>query len=176
MQEIVTRLKPTARALLAAWGKLPRRGAVPDRHSFDPTAIPAILPVVSLIERRADDEWLLRLVGTEIERRWGKRLTGCNYLDLVSAAAVDATRAEFRAVVEQPCGSWSKRDLALRSGLSAVVETIRLPLRGGDGRVNLILSCSGEVSREYRSADSEALAIAAIAEHQFFDIGAGVPN
>jgi hypothetical protein len=56
---------------LAAWRTLPQHEYVPMRSSFDPTAVVRILPVISLIERITADEWRARLVGTEIERRWG---------------------------------------------------------------------------------------------------------
>ena len=175
MEAIAAMLQPTARNLLDAWLRLERRDCVPDRGLFNPMSVARILPVVSLVERIDDDEWRLRLVGTEIERRWGRTLTGCNYLDLVSSEAAPMMLEEFRQVIRQPCGSWSLRKLQLRSGATLTVETLRLPLRGADGSVNLILGCSGEISRAYHTAADNPRAIATIANRHFFDIGAGVP-
>ena len=47
----------------------------------EPMSIARILPIVSLLERTGPDDWRFRLVGTEIERRWGRKITGS---DLVS--------------------------------------------------------------------------------------------
>jgi hypothetical protein len=173
---IAKHLKPVARELLVAWSRLAMREFVPDRQSFDPMSIARILPVVSLIERTSDDEWHLRLIGTEIERRWGRSLTGCNYLELLSPQAASKTLREFRAIVEHPCGSWSLRRLQLSSGELTTVETLRLPLRASDGFGNMILSCSGEISRAFHSTAHERRRIVTVADQQFFDIGAGVPG
>ena len=75
-----------------------------------------ILPVVSLLQRVAQDEWRLRLAGTEIERRWGRTLTGINYTDIMTPKAAASTLCEFEAVCARPCGSWSMRHLELSSG------------------------------------------------------------
>jgi len=176
LHPIVEQLKPVARELLAAWSQLPMRECVPDRRSFDPLSIARILPVVSLIERTSDDEWHLRLIGTEIERRWGRSLTGCNYLDLLAPEAAGATLREFRGIVEHPCGSWSLRRLQLNSGELTTVETLRLPLRASEGSGNMILSCSGEIGRNALSTARQPRSIVTIADQQFFDIGAGVPG
>jgi hypothetical protein len=172
---IAERLQPVASELLAAWSRLPMRDCVPDRKGFDPMLIARILPAVSLLERVDHDEWRFRLIGTEIERRWGRSLTGCNLIDIVSAEAAADTLDQLRTVVRHPCGSWSLRRLELHSGRLSTVETLRLPLRAHDGHVNLILSGSGEISQRFGDEPDQARGIAAIVEHQFFDIGAGIP-
>jgi hypothetical protein len=176
MNAIADHLQPIARELLAAWSRLPKHEFVPDRQDFDPAAVARLLPAVSIIERVDADEWRLRLIGTAIEHRWGRKLTGCDYLDLVSDSLKDLTRGEFRTVLEHPCGSWSLRHVQLHSGGFLTVETLRLPLRAIDGRVTLILSCSGKTSRELLAPADEACTIATIADQQFIDIGAGVPE
>jgi len=174
--EIFERFGPIARELLAAWLRLPREGVVPDRDSFDPMAIRRILPVISLIERKGEETWCYRLVGSEIERRWGRRITGMDVIQGVSPEAAAMIREELRTVVEWPCGSWSQRRISLRSGRVAAVQTVRLPLRVKDGTVSQILSCSGELSGDGSAAADPTREIVRIVEHQFFDIGAGLPT
>jgi hypothetical protein len=176
--EIAERLGPVARQLLDCWASLPMRDFVPDRCSFDPMAIVRILPVVSLLQRAGDGEWRFRLVGTEIERRWERRLTGVNYLtaDVVSPPVADMMRREFSRVVEFPCGSWSLRSVQFRSGRLAAIETLRLPLRADDGGVSLILSCSGELADPAAPRVDAPREIIRIMQHQFFAIGAGDPG
>ena len=82
---------------------------------------------------------------------------------------------EFRGIVEQPCGSWSRRRLELVSGRVASIESLRLPLRGNDGAVSQILSCSGELRSPGMAGLDAPREIVMITEQEFFDIGAGCP-
>ena len=175
MNSIADRLGQPARELLAAWTSLPRQGGVPRRADFDPMSVARILPVVSLVER-VEGGWRLRLVGTEIERRWGRALTGIDYRELLSPAAAEVTFCEFGAICGQPCGSWSLRRLELASGRRLTAETLRLPLRGGDGSVSLILSCSGELSGRVLPEPDRPREIVTVVEQRFVDIGAGLPG
>jgi len=175
VDSISTRLKPASQKLLAAWLRLPRPEIVPARAAFDPCEVASILPVVSLIERASPDEWRMRLAGTELERRWGKDLAGLTYAEVLSPQAVDVTHCEFEAICRQPCVSWSLRRLDLRSGRRLQIETLRLPLRGKDGEVSLILSCHGELSPQIMYEGDRPREIVTVLEQEFFDIGAGIP-
>lgn len=173
---VTDRLRPTARDLLAAWSALPRRDGVPARADFDPMAVRQILPVVSLLERVDAGEWRIRLAGTEIERRWGRALTGLCYTDIMAPAAATSTLCEFDALCNQPCGSWSLRHLELTSGRRIDVETLRLPMRAADGSISLILSCSGELTGRFLHEPDQCRAILTVIDQEFFDIGAGIPG
>lgn len=175
MDSIIDRLQPASRTLLAAWRQLPRHDGVPTRASFDPVAIAGILPIVSLIERVSADEWRLRLAGTELERRWGAKLTGLTFAEVLSAQAAAVTHCELEAVCRQPCGSWALRHLELRSGRRLQTETLRLPLRGKAGAVDLILCCNGELPPGVVPQADQPREVVTVVEQKFFDIGAGVP-
>ena len=175
MPPLAIALGPVARQLLAEWSGLPKRDCVPDRASFDPMAVASILPVVSLLQQLSADEWRFRLIGTELERRWGRSLTGCNYIEIVSPDVAAIMRREFSAIVEHPCGSWSMRRLQFQSGQLVEVETLRLPLRSDDGEMTLVLSCSGEVGTTKPFSPDQPREIIAVAQQRFFDIGAGTP-
>lgn len=175
MDEIAARLGPIAFELLTAWLQLPRERLVPDRRGFDPMAIVRLLPVISIIEREREEAWRFRLVGTEIERRWGRVMTGTDCFDGVSPPAVAVMRRELKRVVEWPCGSWSRRRVELRSGRAAAIETLRLPMRGNDGAVNQILSCSGELGDTLLASVDPTREIIRIVEQEYLDIGAGRP-
>jgi hypothetical protein len=172
----IGRLGAAARDLLAAWSALPRRDGVPARADFDPMAVRQILPIVSLIERIDASEWRMRLAGTEIERRWGRTLTGLSYTDIMAPAAAASTLCEFEAICRQACGSWSMRHLELSSGRRIDVETLRLPLRAADGRVSLILSCSGELTGRFLHEADQCREVLTVVEQEFLDIGTGIPE
>lgn len=156
--------------------RLPRQDGVPRRDSFNPMSVPRILPVVSLIQRMENGEWRMRLVGTEIERRWGRVLTGINYAQITSPEATASTLCEFEAICDRPCGSWSRRTVEVRSGSGFEAETLRLPLRARDGSVSLILSCSGELSGRFLHESDTSCGIMTVMAQEFFDIGYGVPD
>jgi hypothetical protein len=175
VDSIFARLQPASQKLWAAWSRLPRPDIVPARSSFDPCDIPSILPFISLIERTERDEWRVRLAGTELERRWGRELSGLIYAEVLSSQAVKVTHCEFDAICRKPCGSWSLRHLELRSGRRLQTETLRLPLRDRDGGINLIISCNGELSPDLMRETDQPREIVTVFEQEFFDIGAGVP-
>lgn len=173
---ICARFQPASRKLWTAWWQLPRPDTVPSRADFDPCAIPSILPVISLIERTGVDEWRVRIAGTEIERRWGRELSGLTYAEMLSSQAVEVTHCEFDAICRQPCGSWSLRHLELRSGRRLQTETLRLPLRDKNGNVTLIVSCNGELNPDLMRAPDQPREIITVFDQQFFDLGAGIPD
>jgi hypothetical protein len=175
VDSICARLQPVSQKLLAAWLRLPRADVVPTRADFDPCEIAGILPVISLFERVAPDEWRVRLAGTELERRWGRNLAGLSYAEVLSPQATEVTHCEFDAICRQPCGSWSLRRLDLRSGRRLQTETLRLPLRDKKGEVGLIVSCNGELSHEPAYDTDYPREVVSVFEQEFFDIGAGIP-
>ena len=164
-----------ASELLAAWTLLPKHECVPYRRSFDPMAVVRILPVITLLQRGDDGEWRFRLVGTEVDKRWGRPLTGLKCTEIAAPEMAAIIHREFGEVVRQPCGSWSVRRIKFRSGRSATIETLRLPLRAQDGSVSLILGSSGELPAPTNEAPDQPSAIVTIVQQRFFDIGAGVP-
>lgn len=174
---MVEHLGPNASRLLEYWQQLPQRQSMPDRWDFDPMKIAAVLPFITLLERAADNEWRLRVVGTEVERRWRGMYTGCNYLtlDIVSAQAADAMLREFTTITQWPCGSWSRRNVEFRSRRCVTIETLRLPLRTKDGNTGQIISCSEEFGDRAKFTTDGPRGIIEIIEQRFVDIGAGAP-
>jgi hypothetical protein len=172
---IANDMGPVASELLAAWALLPKHECVPYRQSFDPMAVARILPVITLLQRDGDEEWRFRLVGTEVDKRWGRPLTGLKCVEIATPEMAAIIHREFGEVVRQPCGSWSVRRVEFRSGRCATIETLRLPLRAKDGSVSLILGSSGELAVPTNEAPDRPSAIVTIVQQRFFDIGAGVP-
>jgi hypothetical protein len=172
---IENKLGPIASELLDAWSLLPKQDHVPFRASFDPMSVPRVLPVIILFER-SEHGWRFRLAGTEIDRRWGRTVTGLEYPYLVAPNALQATRREFEGVAQTPCGSFSVAYVTFNSGRGAALEILRLPMRTDDGRVSLILCSAADVSkRNVSHGPDPAQEIGGFEQRQFFDIGAGLP-
>jgi hypothetical protein len=172
-------LGPTATALLSAWIDLPKHELVPYRDAFDPMAVIRILPVLTMFERGADEAWRFRLAGTEIDRRWGKKVTGLDFTALVAPEVGPIMHREFDAIVRTPCGSWSVAHVEFSSGRGAPIEFLRLPLRARDGSVSLILGCAPELHELPRKVTHKAdipVSLGKIVLQQFLDIGGGLPS
>jgi hypothetical protein len=85
-------------------------------------------------------------------------------------------RREFIMIIQQPCGSWSRRTVGFRSGRRVVIQTLRLPLRANDGKAGQIISCSEEFDDRADLDVDGPSGIIRITEQEFFDIGAGAPS
>ena len=146
MPSIADQLGLSAKELLAAWSLLPKHEHVPYRESFDPMSVVRILPVLTIFEWTSDGEWCFRLAGKEIDRRWGRPVTGLSFAEFVEPEVTPKLRRQFDEVVRRPCGSWSVGQVEFASGRAATLELLHLPLRGKDGTVNLILGSGDEIS------------------------------
>jgi hypothetical protein len=87
----------------------------------------------------------------------------------------EITFRESETICSRPCGSWSLRHLELQSGRRLETDTLRLPLRAGDGSVSLILTSNGELGTDLQCRADPSREIVTVVEQCFFDIGAGVP-
>jgi hypothetical protein len=174
MKSVSDHFGSAARHLFGAWTLLPKHEHVPYRHSFDPMTVVRILPVITLLQLVGDKEWRFRLVGTEVDRRWRRPLTGVDPLEIVAPEVALTISREFGEVVRQPCGSWSVRRVTIGSRRWADIETLRLPLRAKDGSVSLIIGTSGELCDRHAHQDDLHRSITTVEQQWFFDIGAGV--
>jgi hypothetical protein len=176
MDAIADMFGPAASELSAMWRALPKEGLVPRRECFDPMLLPRILPVVTLFERTGEDNWRFRLGGSEIDRRWGRNVTGLDYKTLVEPELAPIILREFTHIVTTPCGSWSVLRVAFASGRWTEIEILRFPMRAKDGSVSLILCTAEEVSARIGHQPEVPSSVARVAEQRFIDIGAGLGN
>jgi hypothetical protein len=173
---ITHELGPTAKKLLTVWSTLPRYELVPYREAFDPMVDVTILPVLTIFERGSDQVWRFRLAGTEIDRRWGRKVTGLAFTELTAPDVAPIMQREFDEIVRTPCGAYSLGHVEFDSGRLVAVEFLRLPLRARDGSVSLILSCAPELPRKATYQPDVPVSVGKIATQQFFDIGGGIPS
>jgi hypothetical protein len=126
----------------AFWRGLPRDGAVPHRRHFEPKSAARFLPNLVLMETVVDGagSFHLRLVGTAIEARIQRNLSGCDYLDFLPGEFRQGAIDSARTIAERPCGLWQITPLHYARGFSQNCELTMFPLRGDNG-VPLILAC-----------------------------------
>lgn len=176
----VAGLSPAARRFFAYWDGLPKQGLVPRRDDFDPVTVKDLLPDVAILQYRFEGPGALvfRLVGTEHVNRWGRELTGLNYLDFVPPERRVLAWARQRLIVEHPCGTHSFRIETYASGRQVRLESTALPLRSRDGKADLMIVFSREApdrkTEPWQLGTHQAFADSV--GSRFIDIGNGVPQ
>jgi hypothetical protein len=113
------------------WSRLRSGRAVPDQVDIDPKALKRLLPIVFLLEARADGSYVYRLAGTTLCERYGGELRGRNYLDPWDPAS----RLQLLKLLRQATAE--RLPLCINSvGATAQcgmveIETVLMPIRSG---------------------------------------------
>jgi hypothetical protein len=152
-------------------------GPVPPKRGFDPVAMPPrLLPNIAIYERRAPDDFLIRLMGTSLVERIGIEGTGRNVLEFVAAPHVERMAAFFNTLLDRPCAGRSVVQDRFASGRVALVDILRLPLADADGIPRYIVACSAELRAEdYQDPTDRPVLISQPHRMAFIDIGFGAP-
>lgn len=171
-------LSPNALAYAHYWKSLPKVDLVPERSSFDPVSQRAILSHFAILELVEPGVVKYRLAGTAEAQRYGQDVTGKNYLDFVNPERrAEACRA-FEEMAGRPCGMLAIIHSTARSGRHVINESLGFPMRGSDGRSNLLYFQSNTAStKEYYDSRLDVLDThVRVSRRLFIDIGAGVPT
>lgn len=135
------RLNALLRELLVYWrGKCQGR-AMPARADLDPTEIPRLLPYLLLTDVLPDGGFRYRLVGTEVERSFGARMTGKRTDELLFGDYLAYIDGLYRRVVDgrQPIFAGSRYGGA--DGQSPLfTERVMLPLSSDGETVDMVVS------------------------------------
>lgn len=164
------RLSPESHAFLDNWRALQAgAGGVPPKAAFDPTRIPALLPQVVLYERRARDDFHIRLIGTAVVERIGREATGANVLELIAPEASGLVAQILNRVLDAPCGHASVVEDVYPSGRRQRVEVLRLPLADADGVPRFIVSLTQPLDVVgYSDSGDRPILLAQPVESRFF--------
>lgn len=141
----LSRLHPTNRALLNYWSGKAAAGAPPSKSAFDPADIPRLLPDVLLYERRAEDHFRFRVVGTRVAARIGHDPTGGNMLALLGDDFRPAVQAAMNRVLDEPCVQVVTVRDRFPSGRESLVEVVRAPLLDDSGAARFVISSTAEL-------------------------------
>lgn len=141
LEDVPLSLTPEGAAFLDSWRALQGgAAAVPCKSTFDPTRFRALLPHLVLYERRAPDDFHIRLIGTTVVERIGREATGDNVLDLIAPDSRAVMAATLNRVLDVPCGHAAVVEDAYPSGRRQQVEIVRLPLADEAGTPRFIVS------------------------------------
>lgn len=141
--------------LVDYWASLPvGLDGIPLKKYFQPSAIANILSNVYLV--KAEGDFPVSLVGTELERYAGMVLSGIS-LKAMSGPMFNLYEEKARAMFAGPVGSASVILGHSLSGISYRVESLALPMRGADGEQFVVGHIGTPEKVEDYSPDSGAV-------------------
>lgn len=162
--------------LLQHWLDIADRSLVPDRASLDPARMVPALPNMVLHQFVASDRIIIRLAGTEFYNAYGRELTGTNYLDLVAPERRERAQTNLAAVIDQPSGLVTTLLYITKGGNVGKAESLGLPLRGPEGRIDMAVYTNDELPSDARwNAHIKAIGSLDVELIDYIDIGAGLP-
>jgi hypothetical protein len=132
-------LVPAQRALFDYWSSCSVNGQVPRRAAFSPSAIPQLLPYVSLIDVEEQDIFRIRLAGTQLRDVFDGEITGLAVGDLERISNAGYWHRACLSVVETllPTQGAIKSPRVTKDHL--VQFWLRLPFLSPDGGVKQLL-------------------------------------
>jgi hypothetical protein len=169
-------LGANAQLLLDHWNSLPKHDLIPRRADLDPAKLRPLLGFLILAELNLKGELRLRLVGTNHVYRWGRDLTGGDYLQLLPAADRPLALARARLVLEHPCGCLGRCVEEYSSGAAVTLEFLRLPMRDEQDKATRLIIYAREIAPPLGQVNrGRGVGVRELPGVRFIDIGNGVP-
>jgi len=126
-------LDPRQEELYRAWCRAAEaRGDVPPRSAFDPIDFPHALSTLAIYERLQGGAILLRLVGTDIVRAWGRDNTGRYLHEIMEGDYYDFIRGHIEQCSSQRMPIYSHSRFRWDRGRSLDTRRLLLPYRRDD--------------------------------------------
>ncbi|MDP6692463.1 MAG: PAS domain-containing protein [Alphaproteobacteria bacterium] len=153
---------------------LPRRNMCPLRSAFDPAQIPDLLPRIILRERDDASVYKFRLVGTELQEYFGRKVVGLPIAAGMGEQAAQAMKVAFDRMIEHPCGLRCVMDIVLNLDQMAKVEVVYFPFAGASPPQQI--SHSAILERPVFVDITDTSTIGKLHEIEGIDLGAGLPD
>lgn len=168
---------PASQEFESFWKKLPRCGALPGKRDFRPAALGHLLPFVMLAEARLEPapSLLIRIVGSAIEERIQRDITGQDYFEFLEADRRVAAVQSLRLMLNHPCGLWQIMPYHYVRGIAQKVEGTVFPLLGEPAPYLLGLVIPRDEPVRPISPGPRAMLAGGATSFEFLDVGAGVP-
>ena len=170
-------LEPRARRFADYWLSLPRTDLIPHRRDFDPAALVDILDTFMIFEIVAPDHFLIRLAGTTVIERYGREITGLNYLDFRTPDERPIARAMMPLVATHPCGQLIVQTVQTADSKGRTSQSFGLPMRDDTGQAKLLFYQVDYFDLDdMKSREEHYLLEQRTIVRHFIDIGNGVPD
>jgi hypothetical protein len=139
---VISPSQPETDAFLAYWKEqVCVRGGLLGRRQIDATQLQRILPNVWLYERLEDGDYLCRLAGEEVHRRWQRSISRHRLSEFSGAREYAVIRARFDLVTGRSLLAFG----TTRTPGGWVVERLYGPVLDDADEPRLILGCSARI-------------------------------
>lgn len=145
---------------------------LPLQSEFLDNSNPEFAPFIYISEI-AENDVLVRLMGTGLVDRWGRDKTGESLFVDQPTDVVDAIRSNFKTAAALPCGYSSVTDYASNTGRHLVVVVINLPLATDSEKITRIVSYADLIQRLGHMEVTQKFL--GKPKSEWIDLGAGVP-
>lgn len=176
----LSNLKPATKncaGLATAWAAWRGEGLLPQRSDMRLEDITHVLPYICLADVISETEIIFRLAGTFVREIMGVELTGRNFLDLTEPEYRASRGARTMQNITIPCGAIWIWEIEFAGRKCRQVEILSLPARPNDPiRPMQMISVFGLLEPANRPrAVAHLQQLAAADQHNFIDIGSGLP-
>jgi len=173
--QIDAMLSADSRRLFDAWRQWRGNRLLPRRRDMDLVSISRLMPRLAVIDVQGPEQASFRLAGTEIEEKYGRRLTGRSYIKMVPAEQQRRRGELLWRMATQPCAGLQYAAYDWQSGERRELELFGLPmLPDRDGEPVQVLAVVNHLPSRRWGAVDNVVGINCRSLH-FIDIGAGIP-
>lgn len=166
------------RLVASAYAALVERGGgqIPSKNGLDLSGIAPAMANVALAAVKLGSACVFRIAGEEIRYRFGRKLVGQNYYDLVDPARRSHAMRSMDMVVSIPCGFRVELIQRYSNGAESPAEACAFPLRSLDPEIDgFILFADEERAPPVRVRTSDPrLEESIVAYRELIDLGFGV--
>ena len=158
------------------WNSLPKTSHVPHLSAYLDNVPPKLQPNVVIMDLRSADDMSIRLMGTTVAAAVGE-MTGLSANPLYNEESRVAAISNAWRATQHPCGYVVKRTLRSVMGQLIVSGGVVLPVHTDTAGSTSVVSYNEipPVSAGLASDDQIAI-VQDYAEHDWLDIGAGIPR
>src|SRR5258708_4790336 len=150
---------PVLSALHAYWQSKRAGLSMPARKCIAPEEMKPLLPHIMLAEIVDGGRFRYRVVGTEVERRYGRKLTGGFIDELLRGEYGENVLTLYRRIVAERRPLFSRDRVETASGVAMISERVMLPLSDNGEDVNMVIS-----AQTYRSGTTSTLTMMSAAD------------
>jgi hypothetical protein len=170
-------LSPRARVFATHYRELLPPGDIPLRSAFDVGVLRHIIESFAIVEVEGPDMVRYRLVGAREVHRYGRDITGENYLDFCPPERRAAAYAAFHNMSIYPCGMQAVIQSSTNVAFDLTNESVGFPFRcDRTGKIHLIFQ-SNDLDRDtqWANTDVSIRSHASVSRRVYLDVGFGVP-
>jgi len=166
LEEEINFSSDQAKSLNDYWNSLATQAnGIPTRASFDPIAIPKLLPDIILYERLDTDKYQVRLQGTGFTERGVPDITGAILIPDETDPSSLLLNGALARIIGTPCGLRIVGTERNARGKNALVESLGLPLVDDAGTLKFVIAVVGLLETlDYSTAQAPLMGFTEVRE------------